>query len=161
MTANALAGDREACLDAGMDEYLSKPLRADDLAAVLAGLVQPVISHSPSLPSHPDSWLDRLRESVGAEVADELRAMGLTTLNALLGDARAAADAQDLTRLGRVAHAANGAAGALCLDALRARCVKLEQVARAGDELGVSEALPPWIDSMCEVLGWLGDGSSS
>jgi len=35
MTANALSGDREACLKAGMDEYLSKPLQPDRLKDVL------------------------------------------------------------------------------------------------------------------------------
>ena len=38
LTAYAMADDRQKCLDAGMDDFLSKPLRAPDLQAVLARL---------------------------------------------------------------------------------------------------------------------------
>jgi CheY-like chemotaxis protein len=35
MTANAMAGDREACLAAGMNDYISKPIRPAELVRVL------------------------------------------------------------------------------------------------------------------------------
>ena len=37
MTAHAMKGDRERCLDAGMDGYVSKPIEAVELFAVIEG----------------------------------------------------------------------------------------------------------------------------
>jgi CheY-like chemotaxis protein len=48
MTANAMVGDKEQCLEAGMDAYLSKPLQVEALFAAIESLVPPGVELSMS-----------------------------------------------------------------------------------------------------------------
>ena len=78
MTANAMTGDREACLAAGMDEYLSKPLRPDELAAILAKwLHHPVEIPASGSPTRTDS---PLATDVPVDNTQSLPAINLSTL---------------------------------------------------------------------------------
>jgi CheY-like chemotaxis protein/HPt (histidine-containing phosphotransfer) domain-containing protein len=67
MTAYAMKGDRERCLEAGMDDYVSKPIRVAELHAAIARLTPAGSSAEPH--STPASSSARLRELVDWESA--------------------------------------------------------------------------------------------
>jgi PAS domain S-box-containing protein len=129
MTANALVSDREACLQAGMDGYLPKPVRLDALQRVLEE------SYSKRAPEpvardggeKPDSVLDIARLS--GIFQDDAAAVGSFLRSALPDIAalvRALRGARSSERRGRLAHELKGVAANLGAQRLAAAATALE-----------------------------------
>jgi PAS domain S-box-containing protein len=72
MTANAMQGDREICLDAGMDDYLSKPIRNSELVRVLWECPSVIPNRSIALSSINISTLHEVASDIGGEDPDFL-----------------------------------------------------------------------------------------
>lgn len=125
MTAQTLTGDRQQCLDSGMDGYIGKPVTADELAAELSrvlasrsGCAPPVAGDTPApVPAGDDPWVEidlaDLRERFEGDsglLADLVELARPDWL--IIGDAlQAAARQRDVPELRRRAHALVGMAG--------------------------------------------------
>ncbi|HEV2718810.1 MAG TPA: PAS domain S-box protein [Thermoanaerobaculia bacterium] len=138
MTAHAMAGDRERCLDAGMDDYITKPFKTEQLAAVLSRVSLPAEA-AEAAAVDDDGVLD---ESVLAE----LRAIGSADpafVSAVIGlylqeapgrvDAlRRAIDAGDHEAMWRTAHGFKGACANVGARRLVELCAAIERQGRSG-----------------------------
>ncbi len=75
LTANALEGDRERCLDAGMDDYLTKPFRRDTLRAMLARWIGDSQSAATAQKQEIDMSTNQEPPAVDTEALDAIRAL--------------------------------------------------------------------------------------
>ena len=156
LTANAVEGDRERCIAAGMDDYLSKPFNRDQLAALLVRWLPDLPRTAPPSiadPVKPDAALTTvvpataatvLGESVdanalnafrdlpgsnGALLVHQMIDMYLTDTPVRVGQMQAAADRGDVTALRIAAHSAKSSSAFVGAQRVAGLCKELELMA--------------------------------
>jgi len=130
LTANALSGDRERCLDAGMDDYLAKPIDEEALARVLRQFLPAEREEVPSVLD--EATLDRLRE-VSSDFLREIAHVYLDDAPSRLDAIRAAVVRNDPRALSFAAHAFKSGSGNLGATAVSALCAELEARGKEGN----------------------------
>ena len=147
MTAHALKGDRERCLEAGMDAYVSKPLHAQELLEVIERMVPAATAaETGSLDEveAPVSVFDRnmalARFGKDRELLQEIVVLFLDEAPRLLSEIRASITRRDANALERAAHTLKGAVGNFGARSAFEAALRLEVMGRDGDFAKAAEA---------------------
>jgi CheY-like chemotaxis protein/HPt (histidine-containing phosphotransfer) domain-containing protein len=132
MTANAMHGDRELCLAAGMDDYLSKPIRVEELVTALEHTA-PRSAQRPA-PGTPldGTTLAQLRTTMGVDFVDEVLRTFVEEAGDLIATLRSSLAGHDVDSFRRAAHSLKSSAASIGATALSSQAAELEAKARAG-----------------------------
>ena len=140
MTAEAMSGDRERCLEAGMNDYVAKPIRVDELVAAIKRTPRRGReSSAPIAGAQTDGLVDeavlaRLAEGTGgdAEFVSELIEQFVADTPGLVAAARDGLDDGDAGEVRRAAHTLKSNAATFGAHELAARSGELEDAAKRG-----------------------------
>ncbi len=169
VTANAMQGEAQRCMERGMDDYLSKPLRLEELSQVLNrwlplsspanAVLEPSVSPQvPAAPHAPAVWeAGALGQLVGDNSAMQRRLLEKFLLNATqqVDAIGAAATVVNCAALADVAHTLKSAARTVGAMALGELCLGLETAGRAGDAPGcidLARDLPSVFAAACQAI---------
>ncbi|MEX2493042.1 MAG: PAS domain S-box protein [Nitrospirales bacterium] len=163
LTANAFAGDRQACLDAGMDDFLSKPVKLKELSTMITKWVPPrptseeasmVVpeKNSAVLPSSPTSLDDGIIQDLQSLGGEEDQKFFLTVMDQFLADLprhlesiKQAVERQDAAALVKAAHACKGSSRSMGAILLADISYALEMMGREGTMGEVSVKFSQWL----------------
>jgi signal transduction histidine kinase/CheY-like chemotaxis protein len=151
MTAHAMKGDRERCLAAGMDHYISKPIRSQELFAMIEGLFSSAVpkwdvpSHSNTDSAGPIDWQTALATAGGDQhLLAEMIGLFLVEGPKLAGEIRSSAASGDANTLRRAAHTLRASLRYIGAEAAAARAGELEQQSATTD----FQSLAPRVEAL-------------
>ena len=152
MTAHALPGEREKCLNAGMNDYLAKPVSLEQLGAVIrlwASKTSAAQQAAPDVMEDDDHYvLDRERVASFLAITrsqpgflDGLVKTFRQDVPSRLDALRAATASSDAHELALAAHALKSSSGSVGAKRMQTICATLEQKARAGNLEGADASV--------------------
>jgi HPt (histidine-containing phosphotransfer) domain-containing protein len=151
MTGSAMEGDRDRCLAAGMDGYITKPVRLNELQAALVRslpTVSPAAADTVAPPLDGAAPRAVLDESVLADLAPGEPDIFVALIDQFLDQAptrahqvRVALIKRDPAALQQAAHLLKGEAGSIGARELEAACAQLETLGRDGKLMSSQDAL--------------------
>ena len=153
MTANAMQGDRENCLKAGMNDYISKPVRPQDLAKILEKWLMTLegddTQSSDDISEEVISSLTVFdREALLTQMMDDeellqiVIATFLEDLPRQMVDLKNSVSQDNAATVGSQAHKMKGAAATVGGMALRSVASQMEEAGKAGDMIKLKELIP-------------------
>ena len=157
MTAHALKGDEERCLDAGMDGYLSKPINGHEMIGLLENLNAEVAS-APTEPVNSttvevfDSGVALKRCFDSPQVLEEMIQYFHKEAEVLIPQMHVALQNGDLLEVGRLGHRLKGTVVHLGADAASEAATKVEQFYRGTGEQAEAKEAVNALKRQCDLL---------